>query len=153
MQKLSKKIQPTIKNASKLKIGIVVSPYYKEIADTLLAGALTTLKEWNVKPKNIFVASVAGSFEIPYGCIALLKKRKLDALVTLGCIVKGETNHDQIIAEAVARGLIDLTLDTKIPITFGVLTVNTLAQAKARSTPSNNKGAEATVAALEAALL
>lgn len=153
MKKQSKKIQPTIKNASKLKVGIVVSPYYKEIADKLLMGALTTLKEWSVKPQNIFVVSVSGSFEIPYGCVALLKKRKLDALVTLGCIVKGETNHDQIIAEAVARGLIDLTLTTRIPITFGVLTVNTLAQAKARSTKSNNKGAEATVAALEAALL
>ncbi|MGB4833493.1 MAG: 6,7-dimethyl-8-ribityllumazine synthase [Candidatus Moraniibacteriota bacterium] len=141
------------RDASRLRVGIVVSPYYEAIAKKLLRGALAELGEWRVEKKNIFVMQVSGSFEIPYGCVSLMKQHRPDAIVTLGCVVKGETNHDQIIAQAVAQGLIDLTIKYEIPITLGVLTVNTLEQAIARSTPGNNKGREATAAALEAALL
>lgn len=142
------------KNASALKIGIVVSNYYADtITGKLLLGAEAVLKEWKVSPKNITVVRVPGCFEIPYGCSVLLKQKKFDALITLGCIVKGETDHDRYIASAVSQGIMNLTLAHGVPIAFGVLTVNNLVQAKARSTGKNNKGVEAAIAALEAAFL
>lgn len=141
------------KDASKIKIGIVMSEYYADVITArLLSGALQVLKKWNVSEKNIVIARVPGCFEIPYGCITLLKQKKYDTLIALGCIVKGETDHDRYIASAVSRGIMDLIVAYQVPIAFGVLTVNTLAQAKARSTGKNNKGAEAAIAALEAAL-
>jgi 6,7-dimethyl-8-ribityllumazine synthase len=85
--------------------------------------------------------------------MTLLKQKKFDALITLGCIVKGETDHNRYIASAVSRGIIDLTLIYKVPISFGIVTVNNLAQAKVRSTGKNNKGIEAATAAVEMAFL
>jgi len=143
-----------IKNASALKVGIVVSNYYADtITGKLLLGAQAVLKEWKVLPKNITVVRVPGCFEIPYGCITLLERKKFDALITLGCIVGGETDHDKYIASAVSQGIMDLMREYKIPIAFGVITVDNLAQAEARSMGKNNKGIEAAVAALEAAFL
>ena len=142
------------KNASKLVIGIVVSNYYADmITGRLLAGAMETLKEWKVAEKNIIIVRTPGCFEIPYGCIKLLKGRKPDAIITLGCIVRGETDHDKYIASAVSQGIIDLTRAYQTPISFGILTVNNLNQAKARSIGKNNKGCEAAAAAMMMALL
>lgn len=142
------------RNASAFKIGIVVAEYYADvITGKLLMGALDVLKKMKVVQKNITVVRVPGCFEIPYGCITLLKRNKFDALITLGCIVKGETDHDRYIASAVSQGIIHLTLAYKVPISFGVVTANNLAQAKVRSTGKNNKGMEAAIAALEMALL
>jgi 6,7-dimethyl-8-ribityllumazine synthase len=142
-----------VRNASKYRVGIVVSNYYAQITDQLFSGAMETLRAWGVTEENISVARVSGSFEIPYGCLSLLTQEKPDAIVTLGVIVKGETDHDQYIANAVAQGIIRLMTKYETPISFGVVTVNTLEQAIARSTGANNKGAECAVAALEAAML
>ena len=142
------------KDASQLKIGIVVSNYYADmITGKLLAGALETLREWQVAEKNITIVRASGCFEIPYGCLSVIDSKMPDAIITLGCIVKGETDHDKYIASAITHGIMDLTLQYKIPISFGILTVNNLVQAKARSTGNNNKGREAAIAALEMALL
>lgn len=142
------------RNASALKIGIVVSEYYADvITGKLLIGALDVLKKAKVAQKNITVVRVSGCFEIPYGCIVLLKRKKFDAIITLGCIVKGETEHDRYIASAVSQGIMNLSLAYTVPISFGVITVNNLAQAKVRSTGENNKGKEAALAALEMAFL
>lgn len=141
------------KDASKLKIGIVVSTYYDDITGRMLAGALQTLKEWQVTEKNTTVVRVSGSFEITYGCLSLLKRKKYDALITLGCIVKGETKHDEYIAHAVTQGIVQLTIAYRTPISLGIVTTNDLPQAVVRSTGKNNKGAEAALAALEMALL
>lgn len=142
------------KDASKKTVGIVVSRWNSDITESMLEGALTTLKKWNVKERNIAIVRVAGSFELPYGCLTLLKKKKKpDAILALGCTIKGETKHDEYIASAVAHGITDLSLAFGLPISFGVITANTLAQAKARSRGISNKGSEAAVAALEAALL
>ena len=142
-----------VKDASKYKVGIVVSTYYSDITDQLLAGAITTLNAWGVAEGNIPIVRVAGSFEIPYGCLTLLIQEKPDAIITLGVIIKGETDHDQYIAHAVAQGIMQLTVKYETPITFGVVTTNTLEQAVARSTGANNKGADSAVAAIEAAML
>jgi 6,7-dimethyl-8-ribityllumazine synthase len=141
------------KDGSKLKIGVVVSTYYDDITGRMLAGALQTLKEWNVTEKNTTIIRVAGSFEITYGVLSLLKRKKYDAIITLGCIIKGETSHDEFIAHAVAQGIVQMIVAYKTPISFGVVTTNDLPQAVVRSTGKNNKGIESALAALEAALL
>jgi 6,7-dimethyl-8-ribityllumazine synthase len=96
---------------------------------------------------------VYGSFDLPFGCMKVIKKYKPNAVIALGCIIKGETDHDRYIASAVSKGIIDLTLSSGVPISFGVLTTNTLEQAKARSRGETNHGEKAAVAALEMALL
>lgn len=142
-----------VKDASKYKIGIVVSTYYEDITGRLLIGAIETLREWKVLDKNITVMQVSGSFEIPYGCLAVIKKKKPHAVIALGCIIKGETDHDQHIAHAVAQGITNLTIKYEVPISFGVVTTNNLKQAIVRSTGKNNKGIEAATAVLESLFL
>ena len=144
----------TGKDASRLKIGIVVSQYYwDELTNPMLKGAKEIFIQANVKEKNITIVPVSGSWEIPYGCVALLKKRKVDVLVTLGVVIKGETAHDHHLTASVMQGLMNLMLERKIPIALGVVSANNLDQAIARATGPNNKGRGAAIAALEMALL
>lgn len=141
------------KDASKLRVGIVVSEFNIDITESMLAGALETLRAWQVKESNVRVLRVPGSFEIPLGCAKLLASRqKPDALIALGCVIKGETKHDEYISHAVSHALQNLMLAYAVPIGFGVITPNNLAQAKARSEGKGNKGREAALAALEMAL-
>lgn len=142
-----------IQDASSLRIGIVSSKYYDEINERLLSGALEMLKKWGVVDSNIFVKRVPGSFEIPFGCVFLLENEKPDAIITLGCIIKGETDHDRHIASAITNAIVDLTIKYTTPISLGVITVNNLEQADVRSTGENNKGSEAAIAAMEMALM
>ena len=153
MQRKHYERQVKARDASKLSIGIVVSRFNEDITEGMLTGALKTLAEWKVKRANITVLRVPGSFEIPYGCQKLILKKRPDVVIALGCIIKGETKHDEYIAHAVSYGIMRLSLDYKIPVMFVVLTPNTLEQAKARSSGRSNKGREAALAALETALL
>ena len=143
----------TSHDASRLRVGIVVSEWNADITDGLLRGAEEVLRAWKVREKNIKIIRVTGSFELPYGCLTLLRTKKYDAVVALGCLIKGETKHDEYIAEAVASGIMQLTLEYRVPVAFGVVTANTVEQAEARSRGESNKGKEATIAALKAALL
>lgn len=136
-------------DASKLTIGIAVSAFNADITEGMLAGALATLKEWGVEDRNIPLLRVPGSFELPYACQKLIKDKKPDAVIALGCIIKGDTEHDRHIATAVAGGLMRLTLDHGMPVSFGVITTNTLEQAQVRSKGESNKGREAALAVLE----
>ena len=138
-------------NASRLKVGIAVSGFNSDITGSMLEAALETLREWKVPEKAITVMHVPGSFELPLASAKLIKK-KVDVVIALGCVIKGETKHDEYIASAVAHGLTTLMITTGTPIGFGVITPNTLAQAKARSRGKANKGIEATIAALRMAL-
>lgn len=140
------------KDGSKLRVGIVVARFNSDITDSLLEGALATLKEWKVREKNITVEKVPGSFEIPLAVSRLAKKKKYSCIIAIGCIIKGETKHDEYIANAVSQGLMRIMLDTGIPVSFGILTPNTLEQARARSRGETNHGASAARVALEMAL-
>jgi len=141
------------KDASRLSVGIVVSDFNADITSGLLVGALDILEEWGVNEKNIRVIRVPGAFELPLGCRKLLAaKKKPDAVIALGCVIKGETKHDEYISNAVAHAFQDLMLTYGVPVGFGVITPNTLAQAKARSRGAANKGREAAIAALQMAL-
>lgn len=140
-------------NASKLRVGVVVSRFNEDITGAMERGALETLRAWKVSERNIYVAHTYGSFELPQTAARLVRKHKLNAVVAIGCIVKGETKHDEYLANATSYGLMRISLDLNVPVGFGVITTNNLKQAKARSRGRVNKGSEAAQAALEAALL
>ena len=146
-----KKAKP--QNASKLRVSIVASRFHADVTDPMVEGALTALKEWKVQDKNITVRRVYGSFDLPFAAALAIKKDKPHAVIAIGCIVKGETRHDEYIANAVFKGLTDLSILRTIPVSLGVLTVNDLKPAKSRSQGKTNHGEKAAVAALEAALL
>lgn len=154
MQRKHYEKEQVIGDASKLSVGVVVSAFNEDITGPMFDGAIETLQKWGVQEKSIEIVRVPGSFEIPFGCTLLLsKKKKPDAIVALGCVIKGDTSHDHYIASAVSQGIMQLSIAHSIPIAFGVITTNNLAQAKVRSTRKSNKGIEAAVAALESALL
>lgn len=132
--------------------GIVVSEWNREITHALYDGCLDTLQEHDVDEDDIHVVQVPGSFELPVGAKMLAGYHKLDAVICLGCVIKGETKHDEYINQAVATGLMTLGIASGIPCIFGVLTPNTLEQAKARAGGEHgNKGVEAAVTALRMA--
>lgn len=150
----AKAVEKKKQDASGLSVGVVVSEFNSDITEPMLHEALATLRAWKVKEQNISVVRVPGSFEIPYGCLTLLSaKKKPDAIVTVGCIIKGETEHDRYLAMAVSQAIMRLTIDFTTPISFGIITPNNLAQAKARSRGMGNKGPEAAEAALRLGLL
>jgi 6,7-dimethyl-8-ribityllumazine synthase len=130
------------------RITVVVSRYNATVTERLLDGALSAYaKRFQEGAVDIMVAP--GSFELPAVCMAAAKDGA-QAVVALGCLVKGETIHDRVIADAVAQGLMNVSIMTGVPVTFGVLTVNTTAQAMARSGGKDgNKGEDAMNAALD----
>tara|TARA_Y100000591_G_C21829983_1_gene698978 strand:- start:1493 stop:1897 length:405 start_codon:yes stop_codon:yes gene_type:complete len=122
-----------------MKICIVVSDYYKNIADSLLQGSITELK--NKGFTNIRIKYVSGAFEIPN--IISKNVKKFDAFIALGCVIKGKTDHYYFISQAVTTALMNLSIQSKKPVGFGILTCNNLKQAKERSsTLKKNKGKE-----------
>lgn len=153
MQRTALRENSPARDASRLKVGIVLAEYNPDITESLLTGALTTLHDSKVTPKNIKIARVYGSFDLTYAADRLLRQHKLHAVIALGSIIKGETDHDKYIASAVTQGLTDLTIKHGVPISLGVLTTNTLVQARARSRGDANHGKKAALAALQSAFL
>ena len=144
----------TLPDGSSFKIGIVVSQWNHDITSALLQGAKDILLKAGVAETNIEVLSVPGSFEIPWGARQMMKPDKKDAIICLGCIIQGETKHDEYIATAVANGIMQLGLMSGIPVIFGVVTTNTLEQAQDRAGGKHgNKGAEAAATALRMAVI
>ncbi len=137
-------------NAGKYKIAIAVSEYHDDITFALRDGCLDTLKKHGVKEKNITVRLAPGAFELPLVAKWLHKHSKADAVIILGCVIKGETSHDVYINTSVAQATTDLSLQTGAPFIFGLLTPNTVEQAKARAGGKHgNKGVECAMAALK----
>lgn len=153
----SRDASPSLVNlpdGSSFKIGIVVSQWNADITNALLEGAQDTLLISGVLPDNIEVLYVPGSFELPWGARQIMKPGKRDAVICLGCIIQGETRHDEYIASAVASGIMQLGLMSGVPVIFGVLTTNTEEQAKDRAGGKHgNKGAEAAATALQMAYI
>src|SRR5688500_2193430 len=132
------------------KVGIVTAQWNEDITGLLLKGAKETLFSAGVLPENIEELSVPGSFELPWGARQLMKADKKDAIICLGCIIQGETKHDEYIANAVANGIMQLGLASGIPVIFGVVTTNNVEQARERAGGSHgNKGSEAAATALQ----
>ena len=135
-------------DASKLKVGIAVARFNEDITEKLLDAAREELRAWNVPEANVSIVHVAGSFELPFACQHLFDNN-VDVVIALGCIIKGETKHDEYLAEAVFNALQSLMRETKRPIGLGILTVNTEAEAQKRI----GYGSAAAAAALELGLL
>src|SRR5216684_6877631 len=137
-----------------LRFGIVVSRFNSFITERLLAGTLDALERAGSEGKQIDVVRVPGSFELPIAAKKLGQSGKYDAVVAIGCILRGETTHFEYISSEVARGIQLAQMDTGVPMIFCVLTCDTLEQAIDRAgLKSGNKGFEAGLAALEMANL
>lgn len=136
------------------RFAIVVSRFNEEITEGLLAGARRALAEAAVPDDRILVVRVPGSFEIPVTALRLARTRQFDAIICLGCLIKGETLHFEYLAGATSLGIGAAAAETGVPMAFGVLTVLTEEQAQARAGDGpDNKGHEAAVAAVEMATL
>jgi 6,7-dimethyl-8-ribityllumazine synthase len=134
-----------------LRIAVVVSRFNEDISKRLLRGALAALEERGVQDPDVLW--VPGAMELPVTVLALAEKGNHDAIVCLGCVIRGETYHFEIVAGQAAAGIMQVQLDTGVPVAFGVLTTEDKEQALARSGPKNNKGAEAAEVAIEMANL
>ncbi len=141
-------------NGEGKKFGIVVSRFYESISNDLLDGELGTLRKHGVADDAITVAWAPGAFEIPSVAKKMAESGNYDAVITLGCVIRGETAHFDYVAGEAARGIGQVSMDSGCPVLFGVLTTETREQATARSgADSGNKGADVAMAALEMANL
>jgi len=137
-------------NGAGKKIGIVASRFNEFITSKLIDGALDTLVRHGVQEDNIEIVWVPGAFEIPAVAKKLATKKKQDAVICLGCVIRGDTPHFDYIASEVSKGVANVGLESTIPVVFGVLTTDTIEQAIERAgTKSGNKGSDAAMAAIE----
>ena len=141
-----------IPNAKALRFGIVVSEWNPDITEKLLEGAIATLKEHGASGNNIITQWVPGSFELIFGCSQMLKTEELDAVIAIGNVIRGETEHFTFVCEGVTQGIKDLNLAYDVPTIFCVLTDNNKQQSIDRSGGKHgNKGVECAVAAIKMA--
>lgn len=138
-------------SAQNIRIGIVVSEWNDHITDSLLKGAQESLLEQGVPNQNIFVEHVPGSYELPSGADMMLNfHSELDAVICIGCIIQGETRHFDFIAQAVAQGIMSVSLKHGKPVIFSVLTTNNMQQAEDRAGGKyGNKGVEGAISCLK----
>jgi len=132
------------------KFGVVASRFNSAIVDRLVEGAIDCLTRHGVKEDNIFLFKVPGAWEIPLVAKKLAQKPEIDAVIALGVVIRGATPHFEYVAAEVSKGLANVSLEIGKPITFGIITADTLEQAIERAgTKMGNKGWEAALAALE----
>lgn len=146
--------ESAVPSAEELQIAIVVSEWNSSITEGLLKGAIQELRKAGCPDENIMVKRVPGAFELTLGCQFICEHTDVDAVVALGCIIKGETPHFDFIAMGVTNGINAVAMEYNTPIAFGVLTTDTLEQAKDRCGGKHgNKGNEAAAAAVKMAIL
>ena len=132
------------------RYAIVVGRFNQFVVDSLVEGAVNTLVRHGVDEDNITVVRVPGAYEIPLAAQAVAEKGDVDAIIALGAVIRGSTPHFDYVAGESASGLNKVQMDTGVPCSFGVLTVDTIEQAIERAgTKSGNKGAEASLVAIE----
>ena len=137
-----------------LKVAVVVSRFNDFVTDRLQAAAVAALKSLGVADDDICVIKVPGAFEIPFAAKEAASRGQFSAIVCLGCLIRGATPHFEYIASACAHGITDAAASTGVPMTFGVLTTNSVEEALERSVDGPaNKGWEAALAAVEMATL
>ena len=132
------------------RVGIVVSRFNEKITTSLIQGAKDKLRRLGVSEKEIFTVKVPGSYELPRGVMQLADKKELDGIVALGAVVRGETPHFEYVSNEASKGIAKLNLELPIPISFGLITADTMDQALNRSGgKQGNKGVEAAEALIE----
>ena len=136
--------------SDKIKVGIVVARFNEFITSKLLGGAVDALKRENVSDEDIEVAWVPGAFEIPLIADKMAKSGKYDAVICLGAVIRGSTSHYDYVCAEVSKGVAQVSLNSGIPVMFGVLTTDTIEQAIERAgTKAGNKGFECAQGAIE----
>ncbi|GHT76864.1 6,7-dimethyl-8-ribityllumazine synthase [Bacteroidia bacterium] len=140
----------SVLDASAMKFAIVVSEWNSEITLKLKEGAQNELIKQGAKPENITVAFVPGSFELIYGAKRIIESVRPNAIIGLGCVIKGDTPHFDYVCSGVTQGFAQLNADGDVPCIFGVLTTNTLEQSLDRAGGKlGNKGEEAAITAIK----
>ena len=140
-----------LSNIDKIKFGIVLSNWNKNITDNLYNGVLKTLLKYGAKENNIKKLEVPGSFELVYGC-KKMQNENLDVIIAIGCVIKGETDHYDYICSSVSNGITQLNIINDTPIVFCVLTDHNIEQSISRSGGKHgNKGVESAIAAIKIA--
>ena len=141
----------SVPNATGMKIGIVVAEWNENITGAMLEGAKQTLMRNGVFPEDINVLTVPGSFELVYGAAQLLKTG-VDAVIAIGCVIRGETPHDRYICQGVTAGLAQLNATQDVPVIYGLITTLDMQQAEDRAGGKlGNKGDECAVTAIKMA--
>ncbi|MBT5855921.1 6,7-dimethyl-8-ribityllumazine synthase [bacterium] len=131
-------------------VAILVAEFNATVTNRLLEGSLKGLVEHDVDPKNIHIKYVPGAFELPLAALHAIRDMDIDAVICLGCVIRGDTAHFDFVAGECARGIMDVSLDTETPVIFGVLTTETPEQAMERAQEDKtNKGYEAAITALQ----
>lgn len=154
LKNLSTYDEKNLPSAEPFTFGIVVADWNADITHALYQGCFETLTKHGAKEENIHTVQVPGSFELPVGAKIVAAGKRVDAVICLGAVIKGETQHDEYINHAVATGLTNLGIASGIPCIFGVLTPNTHQQALERAGGKHgNKGVEAAVTAIRMAAL
>lgn len=137
-------------DASKMKFAIICSEWNSEVTDALLKGAYGTLSSNGVKEENIFVEYVPGTFELTFGAKRAMQFYRPDAVIVLGCVVRGGTPHFEYVCQGVTQGITTLNEEGSIPVIFGVLTTDDMQQSLDRAGGAlGNKGDEAAVTAIK----
>lgn len=146
------KLRKGFHDATGLRIGLVVAKFNKFVTSKLLASCLEGLTKHGVKEEDIEVVRVPGAFELPLVAKMLAKSARVDAVICLGAVIRGDTPHFDYISAEASRGIGQAALDADVPIIFGVLTTDTVAQAMERADPAKfNRGGEAAKSAIEMA--
>ena len=147
---LSQYDKNTIPNAKDFRFGIVVSEWNDEITNGLFNGAKAALLDCGALPENIIRWDVPGSFELIYGSKRMIETQKVDCVIAIGCVIKGETMHFEFVCDGVTQGVKDLNLKYDVPTIFCLLTDNSMQQSIDRSGGKHgNKGTEAAIAAIK----
>ena len=133
-----------------IRVGIVAARFNEFITSTLLSGAVDGLLRHNVQDENIHVAWVPGAFEIPLAASRMSKSGKYDAVICLGAVIRGSTSHYDYVCSEVSKGIASVSLQTGVPVLFGVLTTENIEQAIERAgTKAGNKGYDCALSAIE----
>ena len=152
LRQLSEQDLQKVPDASNMCFGIVVSEWNREVTNALLEGAVGTLEKYGALPENIHVKTVPGSFELVYGAHQMTLNGGYDAIIILGSVVRGETPHFDYICQGVTYGIATLNSKSEIPVIYGLLTTDTLEQAKERAGGKlGNKGDECAIVAIKMA--
>lgn len=142
------------RDASGCRVALIASRFNDDVTEGLVRGAREALAECGVRDDAVTLVRVPGAFELPVTARRLAETGRFDAIVCLGCLIKGDTMHFEYIAEAASQGIMRVSVDTGVPVAFGLLTVLTDEQAAVRSAEGpDNKGREAALAAVEMATL
>ncbi len=139
-------------NGTDVRVGIIKARWNSDIIDGLYEGVNKSLTECGVQGSNVFTTTVPGAFELPVTAKLLAASKRVDVIICLGCLIKGDTMHFEYIADATAHGIMRVSLDTSLPVLFGVLTVTDKEQAIKRSSGAGNEGAHWGKSAVEMGL-